>query len=190
MKEEYVIDLDWVEDNFESVANCKKGITRQVLVLKLPDGNYHSFELVDGTYTHMEIMSCMPGWWHPLPTAHPHKWVTLKTVTGEDVRCEFKATHLCNGKGVMLFNRSSTIASGLENLIGTSKTIGVNSRNDSLQVYEKNGDNLTPIIPANPLLDKISELKEDGRCARNLICITTDELDELEALAKEATHGK
>ena len=55
---------------------------------------------------------------------------------------------------------------------------------------ESDMEKFTPITPPNPLLDKIGELKEDGRCARNLICITTDELDELEALAKEATHDK
>ena len=165
-KEKYVIDISWIEPNLVDKYGTK------YLQLKMFDG----FETLLIIKPDMKTLktSYKFGNLDPkivetiIPIAKPRKWVPLKTVNSDKVMCEYVATH---EEGMLLRNNSNYI-------IFEDGTIGC-------CVIR----NLTPIPPPNPALEKIAEFKSRSNNYTTTVEVDLDDLNELEALIKEQTHG-
>jgi len=98
---DYVYDLNHLEANFKLNSS---GL--EALIIKIDDSQiYDSYLLENGSdwiYNSQVCLQELNDDYTPLPDAKPRKWVTLKTVNGEDVQCEWIAKHTMDGQPIML----------------------------------------------------------------------------------------
>jgi len=111
---------------------------------------------------------------------HPHKFVTLKTVTGDEVRCEWVHTHT----GVASPSKYMLLPSNpVKTSFCTIDANGSVGHIDDMDLYTP----ITPPAPENPALEYLAEIQEQfDDC--HFRCLSKC-LSKLETLIKEQTNG-